>query len=106
MTVADDQLVSPDAIGQLVAGLSAKLATPDRMPRAKFASFPSGSLKYGSEEFYDIGKTYGGGWDVDMIATAYRDNMGERLHRIRGRALEKSWKGWCESYSARRGRPA
>lgn len=106
MTVADDQLVSPDAIGQLVAGLSAKLAAPDSTPRAKFASFPSGSLKYGSEEFYDIGKTYGGGWDVDMIATAYRDNMGERLHRISGRALEKSWKGWCESYSARRGRPS
>lgn len=105
MTVAEDQLVAPEAIGQLVAGLSAKLAAPERAPRPKFASFPSGSLKYGSEEFYEIGKTYGGGWDVDMIANAYRESMGERLHRLSGAKLEQSWKGWCESFFARRGRP-
>lgn len=105
MTIPEDQLVAPEAIGQLVAELSTKLAAPERTPRPKFASFPSGSLKYGSDDFYNIGKSYGGGWDVDRIANAYREHMGDRLHRVSGRALEKSWKGWCESYAARHGRP-
>lgn len=106
VAVSGDALIAPDAINKLVANVSAKLAAPERVPRPKFASFPSGSLKYGSGEFYEIGKDYGGGWDVDMIATAYRESMGDRLDRISGRALEKSWKGWCESYFSRRGRPA
>src|SRR3546814_11025682 len=82
------------------------MTVTDTAPREKFASFPSGSLRYGGEEFHAIGKSHGGGWDVDQVADAYRQHMGDRLHRLSGAKLEQSWKGWCESYSARRGRPS
>src|SRR3546814_9136369 len=81
------------------------MTVTDTAPREKFASFPSGSLRYGGEAFHAIGKSHGGGWAVDQVAAAYRQQMGDRLHRLRGAKLEQSWKGWCESYSARRGRP-
>lgn len=106
VSIAPETLVAPEEVGKLVAGLSAKLAAPDTTPRAKFASFPSGSVKYGAEEFYDIGKASGGGWDVDLIADAYRKHMGDRLHRLSGGKLEQSWKGFCETYHSRRGRPS
>src|SRR3546814_1555460 len=80
------------------------MTVTDTAPREKFASFPSGSLRYGGEEFHAIGKSHGGGWDVDQVADAYRQHMGDRLHRLSGAKLEQSRKGWCESYSARRGR--
>lgn len=70
-----------------------------------FSQFPSGSLQYGAEEFAVIARTKGGGWDRDLIATAFRATMGDRLARLRGTKLEKSWTGFCESYAARQGRP-
>ena len=78
---------------------------PGREARGRFVTFPSGSVKYGAEDFYEVGKAYGGGWDVDIIAEAYRREMGERLARLTGIKLERSWKGFCEAYFARRGRP-
>ena len=52
------------------------------------------------------GLRHGGGWDVDLIADAYREAMGDRLDSLSGAKLEKSWKGFCEAFFARRGRPS
>jgi hypothetical protein len=71
------------------------------------ASFPRGSLRYGDHEseFRSIGRQYGGGWDVDMIADGFRAQMGERLEKLRGAKLAAAWKGFCEGWVNRRGRP-
>lgn len=69
------------------------------------ASFPQGSIAYGFPALVSIARVHGGGWDVDMIADAYRQQMGERLTRLTGTKLIKSWTGFCESFAARRGRP-
>lgn len=97
--------VKPADVQVLVSDLTKKLAVPGREARGRFVTFPSGSVKYGAEDFYEVGKAYGGGWDVDIIAEAYRREMGERLARLTGIKLERSWKGFCEAYFARRGRP-
>lgn len=70
-------------------------------------SFPSGSLRYGEREseFLSIGRQYGGGWDVDLIADGFRAKMGERLERLSGAKLVAAWKGFCEGWVNRRGRP-
>lgn len=67
--------------------------------------FPSGSLQYGSGPFGEIAKTHGGGWDKDLIAGAYREQMGARLDGLAGQKLVKSWTGFCQAFAARRGRP-
>lgn len=78
---------------------------PKQTPAADI--FPSGSLRFSAGQvFYDIGKSDGGGWDIDMIADAYREQMGDRLAKLSGPKLRKSWQGFCQSFSARRGRPS
>jgi hypothetical protein len=68
-------------------------------------TFPRGSLRYGTRsEFLSIGRQYGGGWDVDMIADGFRAHMGERLEKLRGAKLIAAWKGFCEGWVNRRGR--
>jgi len=64
-------------------------------------------LRYGDAEaeFRSIGREYGGGWDVDMIADGFRSHMGERLEKLRGAKLMAAWKGFCEGWVNRRGRP-
>lgn len=94
-----------EGLASLVSGVTAKLAASDRGPRPKFVNFPSGSLRYGATEFYEIAKSSGGGWDVDLIANAYREQMGDRVYSLSGSKLEKSWKGFCEAFFSRRGRP-
>jgi hypothetical protein len=66
--------------------------------------FPTGSLMY-AEPFGEIARNHGGGWSRDLIADAYRQQMGERLKGLTGTKLVKSWTGFCQAYSARRGRP-
>ena len=81
-------------------------AAASRQAKAALPPFPSGSLRFGADrEFREIGLTHGGGWDVDMIAEAYREQMGDRLSRLSGQKLRSSWTGFCQSYLARRGRP-
>ncbi len=67
--------------------------------------FPSGSLMYARGPFGDIARDHGGGWDKDLIANAYRAQMGDRLQALSGAKLIKSWTGFCQSYAVRRGRP-
>lgn len=70
-------------------------------------AFPAGPLLYGATEeaARAIALRHGGGWDVNLIAAAYREHMGDRLAGLRGAKLERSWKGFCEAFLARRGRP-
>lgn len=67
--------------------------------------FPTGTLLYGAEPFGEIAKTHGGGWARDLIADAYRAEMGSRLANLTGAKLVKSWTGFCQAFAARRGRP-
>lgn len=91
------------------------LATPDPSPAPPISAaagdagdmitFPSGSIRYGSDVLPKIAKQHGGGWDIDLIAEAYRHQMGDRLDKLRGTKLLSSWTGFCESFASRRGRP-
>jgi hypothetical protein len=76
-------------------------------PTKLFDRFPDGQLHFGAtqEALREIGRRHGGGWDVDMIASAYREQMGGRLKSLSGSKLEKSWTGFCQSFASRRGRP-
>jgi hypothetical protein len=99
------QPVERAVVAQLVSSAASAISAPDRGPREPFASFPSGSLRYGSEEFLGVAREHGGGWDVDLIADAYRESMEGRLHALKGSKLERSWTGFCQSFFTRRGRP-
>jgi hypothetical protein len=87
------------------------IAEPPSLPRPAAARpkpntadtalrFPDRSLQFG-----EIARDHGGGWDRDMIANAYREQMGERLGALTGTKLIKSWTGFCQAFAARRGRP-
>lgn len=92
--------LAPPALPAPVQGASAR-------PRANDAAarFPSGTLQYGSEPFGEIARVHGGGWARDLIADAYREQMGVRLSNLSGAKLVKSWTGFCQAFAARRGRP-
>jgi len=84
------------------------LAAPrdaSRDSKAAELTFPSGSLRFGYDDLLRIGREYGGGWDVDLIASGFRSHMGERLQKLRGAKLMASWKGFCEGWVSRRGSP-
>ena len=71
------------------------------------SGFPSGSLSFCSDpRVLVIFRDFGGGWDKDIIAQAYRDHMGDTLSDLRGERLYKSWEGFCKSFVRKRGRPA
>lgn len=92
----------------LQAPAPAKPAPPRRAAApGLWDAFPAGLLLYGptEEAARAIALRHGGGWDVNLIAAAYREHMGERLAGLRGAKLERSWKGFCEAFLARRGRP-
>ena len=76
-----------------------------RRDRIGSVGFPRGSLQYGAGVFGEIARTHGGGWDRDLIAGAYREQMGARLDALTGQKLVKSWTGFCQAFAARRGRP-
>ncbi|MEE4210268.1 MAG: replication initiation protein, partial [Parvularcula sp.] len=68
-------------------------------------TFPVGTLRFGHDDLLEIGRRHGGGWDVDLIANGFREHMGERLEKLRGAKLIAAWKGFCEGWFNRRGRP-
>lgn len=107
-----DELVASAPAPPLPSAAISEPATTPANPVAKSAStawdrFPPGFLDYGVTELAarEIAIRHGGGWDVNLIADAFRKQMGDRLHSLRGAKLEKSWKGFCESFFSRRGRP-
>lgn len=73
--------------------------------KAPEPAFPSGTIRFGHDDLFEIGRMYGGGWDVDLIAKAFREHMGSRLEKLRGAKLLAAWKGFCEGWVNRRGRP-
>lgn len=90
------------SVGQAARAALPKVLAPKK-PEEK--TFPRGSLHFGEDELLGIGRRHGGGWDVNMIADAYREHMGERLEKLRGAKMVASWKGFCEGWVNRRGRP-
>jgi hypothetical protein len=69
--------------------------------------FPEGSLHFGEDEefFGNIAVSHGGGWDRNIIASAYRKQMGTRLDSLSGQKLVKSFEGFCINFAMQRGRP-
>jgi hypothetical protein len=90
----------PPALPAPVPGSTSRPKANDSAVR-----FPSGTLQYGSEPFGEIARIHGGGWARDLIADAYREQMGARLSNLSGAKLVKSWTGFCQAFAARRGRP-
>jgi hypothetical protein len=79
-------------------------ATMQGAAKAKELSFPSGSIRFGADELAAIARREGGGWDIDLIATGFRQQMGDRIEKVRGPKLLKAWTGFCEGWVTRRGR--
>lgn len=100
-----EELAVVDSKG--VAPLPSPTSDPQKADRMKVAAFPAGSPRFaGDKSFYGLAIEHGGGWDVDVIANSYREHMGARLGKLSGTKLLTSWTGFCQSYAARRGRPA
>lgn len=79
---------------------------PRKAAGSKKATFPNESLHFsGDQKILTIVSDFGGGWDKDVIATAYRATMGEKLETLSGVALYKSWEGFCKSFVRQRGHP-
>ena len=97
------------AVESISAGQGAMPAPQRVASRSKPSeiTFPRGSLRYGEDEsqFLSIGRQYGGGWDVDLMADGFRAQLGDRLEKLRGAKLTAAWKGFCEGWVNRRGRP-
>lgn len=92
------------AVESLTKAAVASLVSKDKGGAGEL-TFPSDTIRFGSETLAAIARSAGGGWDIDLIADAYRDQMGERLAKLKGAKLIASWTGFCESFLARRGRP-
>ncbi len=112
VAISDQKAADPAEVTHLLKAVTTSLSTmKDSEPNTSaqpWARFPRGKLHFGVTEqaARAIGLRHGGGWDVDLIADAYRETMGDRLESLSGSKLEKSWKGFCEAFFARRGRPA
>ena len=87
-----------------MVGQGAVAATTNAPNKPEEKTFPRGSIRFGHDDLLKIGRTHGGGWDIDMIASGFREHMGERLEKLRGAKLAAAWKGFCESWVTRRGR--
>jgi hypothetical protein len=80
-------------------------ATP--LPRlAAEPLFPTDSLHFcGDQRVLTIVSDFGGGWDKNLIAEAYRKFMGDKLKTLRGEKMYKSWEGFCKGYVKSHGKP-
>ena len=79
---------------------------PRVTPPEEILRFPKGSISFGGENerrLRLIAKEHGGGYDVDLIADAYRVQVGDELQSLSGQRLESSFKGFCQAYVRRRG---
>lgn len=89
-------------VGSLVKAAISALIAPEKSSEIVF---PQGTIRFNAEGLAAIARSHGGGWDIDLIADAYRQQMGDRLAKLKGAKLTSSWTGFCESFVARRGRP-
>ena len=96
------------SVETVTAGQGAIAAPPSAAPAIKQSesTFPSsGSIRFGHADLLEVARKHGGGWDVDLIASGFREHMGNRLEKLRGAKLIAAWKGFCEGWVNRRGRP-
>lgn len=89
-------------VGSVVKAAISALIAPEKSSEIVF---PLGTIRFNAEGLAAIARSHGGGWDIDLIADAYRQQMGDRLAKLKGAKLTSSWTGFCESFVARRGRP-
>lgn len=89
-------------VGSVVKAAIGALIAPEKSSEIVF---PQGTIRFNAEGLAAIARSHGGGWDIDLIADAYRQQMGDRLAKLKGAKLTSSWTGFCESFVARRGRP-
>jgi hypothetical protein len=89
-------------VGSVVKAAISALVAPEKSSEIVF---PQGTIRFNAEGLATIARSHGGGWDIDLIAEAYRQQMGDRLAKLKGAKLTSSWTGFCESFVARRGRP-
>lgn len=89
-------------VGSVVKAAISALIAPEKSSEIVF---PQGTIRFNAEGLAAIARLHGGGWDIDLIADAYRQQMGDRLAKLKGAKLTSSWTGFCESFVARRGRP-
>ncbi|WP_374469688.1 RepB family plasmid replication initiator protein [Phenylobacterium sp.] len=101
-----ERVVAPPPVKRLAAPPYAALsqAAVSGAPSPAPSTFPEGSVRW-SKTFAQIAQAHGGGWDIDLIAAAYREQMGDRLAKLSGAKLTRSWTGFCQAFAARRGRP-
>lgn len=90
------------AVESVVKAAVSSLTSPEKGAEIMF---PQGTIRFNAEALATIARSHGGGWDIDLIADAYRQQMGDRLAKLKGAKLTSSWTGFCESFVARRGRP-
>ena len=95
-----DGTVEAVSIGQAITAPAGVITKA----KAEEPTFPRGSIRFGHDDLLAIGRMHGGGWDIDMIASGFREHMGNRLEKLRGVKLTAAWKGFCESWVTRRGR--
>lgn len=89
-------------VGSVVKAAISAFVAPEKSSEIVF---PQGTIRFNAEGLAAIARSHGGGWDIDLIADAYRQQMGDRLAKLKGAKLTSSWTGFCESFVARRGRP-
>lgn len=97
------------SVETVTAGQGAIASKPGAAPAIKQpeSTFPSsGSIRFGHADLLEVARKHGGGWDVDLIASGFREHMGNRLEKLRGAKLIAAWKGFCEGWVNRRGRPS
>ena len=97
------------SVETVTAGQGAIASSPGAVPAIKQpeSTFPSsGSIRFGHADLLEVARKHGGGWDVDLIASGFREHMGNRLEKLRGAKLIAAWKGFCEGWVNRRGRPS
>ena len=72
-----------------------------RPPEEEFPS--SGSISY-SAPWAFIGKTAGGGWDLDRIANAFREHAAAKGIPLKGAKIQAVFEGFCKAYVERHGK--
>ena len=101
---------SPSPTGQKLHVVPKAIAKSREQPVAAAAplatevTFPTGTLHYeigDRAEFQRIALEHGRGYDIDVIAAAYRNMLGGDLERMTGRPLLNSFAGFCKKFTPR-----
>src|SRR3546814_6333477 len=59
-------------VGSVVKAAISALIAPEKSSEIVF---PQGTIRFNAEGLAAIARTHGGGWDIDLIADAYRQQM-------------------------------